>query len=72
MEKMTVEQLIIELEKMPQDMQVVLSSDEEGNNYYQGIYPERQNGFVVLYPGGYPEELDEIEGYENSEETEEE
>lgn len=68
METVTIRELIKELAKYPPDMPVVISRDEEGNGFYEGIYPESEGGIVILWPGGAEKELDEIEGFEREDE----
>lgn len=68
MSKMTVAELIAKLETFDQQSQVAMSKDEEGNGYYEDIYPEPTSGMVVLYPGGYEKEIDELEDYEETDE----
>lgn len=71
-EKTTVADLIAMLEEMPQDAQIVMSSDEEGNDFYKDINPENHNNLVVLYPGGSALELDDVEDYVYDEDDNEE
>lgn len=63
MQYVSVSELMEELTKYPDDLQIVLSIDEEGNGYHEGIYPEVQNGLLVLYPGGPQLDIDEVDGY---------
>lgn len=66
-EKSTVGDLIEALEKLDPNMQVGMSSDEEGNSYSKFIYPEVTNNLVILYPSGSLE-IDEFDDYEEDEE----
>ena len=66
----TVDELITNLRRFGGKTKVALSKDEEGNGYYENIYPELQNGVVVLYPGGFEKDLEEINGYVYEEEDE--
>lgn len=68
-EEMTVSELIEELERMPQDLQVVMSQDEEGNGFSPFIDVSNDNNqCVILWPGRM-DELDEVvDGYEYIEE----
>ncbi len=64
--KMTVGELIAQLEKFDADTQVAQSQDSEGNGYSPYIEPELCCGVVILYPGGM-DEIDELEDYVDDE-----
>lgn len=68
---MKVKDLIVKLQEFDPESNVAVSSDEEGNEYYEGIYPEKQNGLLVIYPGGARLDLEEVEGYVPEDEDEE-
>lgn len=68
LDKTTVADLIAKLSLLPQDMQIAMSSDEEGNEYYKDFYPEEHNNVVVIYPGGARLDIDELEDYEYNDE----
>jgi len=66
---MIISELIAELIKMPQDLQIVMSQDEEGNGYSSYIEVSNEdNQCVILWPSSF-EELDTaVNGYEYIEE----
>lgn len=66
--KMTVGELIAQLEKFDGDMQVAMSQDSEGNGFSPYIEAEEESNVVILWPGGMGE-IDELEDYEDDEET---
>ena len=56
---MLVKELIAELESMPQHVDVILASDEEGNSYFNVYKPQVETNedgdkIVLIYPC-YPE-----------------
>lgn len=60
MHVVTVGDLIDKLEKLPQDLQIVMSKDEEGNGYSPYIQVEKDGDqCVILYPG-YHDDLSEV------------
>lgn len=60
MTSMTVGDLIDKLERLPQDLPIVMAQDEEGNGYSSYIEPGvDRDQCVILYPG-YMGELDEV------------
>lgn len=65
--KITVEELVQKLEQFPDDMQVLLSADEEGNTFYSGVDVENHNNIIVLYPSGSPMDIDEAENFQDEE-----
>lgn len=68
--KNTVADLIEELEQLDPNMQIGLSSDDEGNSYSPWIYPSVENNIVILYPAG-SHELEDFEDYVYDEDDEE-
>lgn len=62
---MTVGELIIELQRLPEDLEVVMAKDEEENAYGAiASVEEDEGGCVVMLPG-YQGELHEVvDGYE--------
>ena len=57
---MIVSELIEHLEKMPQDLQIIISQDSEGNGFSAHVEVENDsNQCVVLWPGHF-DELDEV------------
>lgn len=66
---MKVSDLILELQKMPQDLQVVMSQDEEGNGFSSYIEASNDNNqCVILWPSGFDDLEEIVEGYEYIEE----
>lgn len=68
--RMTVGELIEKLDHFPEDMQVVFSSDQEGNGFYGETKPERHDNLVVLYPQHYSQDLDEFRDFKDDEDDE--
>lgn len=63
---MTIRDLIVELSKLPPESEVILSSDEEGNNYYAlDEVCLGDSSHIVLYPGGHYLDYEEVFGEES-------
>lgn len=62
MDILTVQDLlnILKKEKLPLSTKIILSSDEEGNNYGECFTYGTIKGGVVLYPHGYHDSPSEI------------
>lgn len=65
--KITVGELIAQLETFDHDTQVALSQDEEGNGFSAFVGPELYCGVVVLFPSGM-QDIDELEDFVDDEE----
>ena len=64
--KVTVAELIYELQKYPLEMQVAMSRDEEGNGFSASIEVAKDSNILVLWPG-HMDEIDELADYEEEE-----
>lgn len=66
---MTVAELRAELAKMPQNLQVIMAADEEGNGYSAEIEVNNDSSqCVILWPGNFDEIDEVVDGYDYSEE----
>lgn len=67
---MKVSELIKQLEDLNPEMNLAMSTDEEGNGFHEEVEVAESNGLAVLWPCGGQLELDEVEGYVDDEDEE--
>lgn len=68
---MKVSELIVKLQMVPEDYEVIMAKDEEGNGYGEVVEVEEDEGNCVIIWPGYQGELDEVvDDYEYHDEDE--